>query len=953
MKKRIIVFILIFVLSVFTLTACGGGGGGGDTEDTCTHDWQAADCETKKTCTKCGETEGELGDHVFSEWKGNDPTCTSAGIKKRECSVCGKEEKEVLDSLGHDLIDHEGKAASCTEDGYEPYKTCKRCDYSSYKVIPKGHKYTALVTPPTCLGGGYTTHTCELCGDSYRDSEVDPHGHAYGAWYQVDPVTATEAGTQNRKCMNCPDFRDRETPITKSGNLGTSSSKIPSNTVKYELFADGTLRISGSGKTFNCGVDGADQPYADMRANVKRIIVCDGITEIGEGSFALFTSLDSFELASSVTRLRDGAFRGAFRLGITRVTIPESVTRLGSNLIGAWDGSGAIIKEVFVENKTVLYPSDDTVFNNGDYNPSVTLFSVGKTGNTTKSYATKIGAAYVDLDDIKTGTVGNVIYTAFNGELSFMVIDPTAESLLPEDAPWLTGEHAVTKDDITSIVIGEGITDIPMEYFKGYVNITSVSIPKTVESIGSRAFSTDSAVSLELNTNFPENIIFLGENIFQNRTNVTVSASWGGEADNYKEDGVTLNIHRHISLLLIGNSLSLDASDNSGGGTVSILYKIMKAMLGTNSYVEIGILECGAKTATWHATVAEQERGGYTFYYISDDTDGKWEVNQRGAKTKYGLQFSNWDYITIQPYSAETTTGVGSMEHDTDATIADSPKDPKFLPLSESLPFLLDYIYEYSPESEVYYYLTWASSNNSTGFDAGGTVYENKMLPVALTAVQHRGKTSNKPFAGIIPAGTAVQTARRTYLGLLNYDGGSVDTQGGLQRDNVHISYHVGRYILGLTFANILIPEEKRVEDYNLPDMEPSDQIGKLPKEYATIAQMAVDEMLKSMKKTGDDYCMPIWPTEYKVDPSKETASKIPAMSFDGLVAEDGTALEQIIKDKILGDEPKSGLKVTVNFKQVIDPGTSTQNFNATVKVTFGYMSETVDITGTVTAPEY
>ncbi len=33
------------------------------------------------------------------------------------------------------------------------------------------HSYESVVTPPTCVNGGYTTHTCTLCGDEYTDSE--------------------------------------------------------------------------------------------------------------------------------------------------------------------------------------------------------------------------------------------------------------------------------------------------------------------------------------------------------------------------------------------------------------------------------------------------------------------------------------------------------------------------------------------------------------------------------------------------------------------------------------------------------------------------------------------------------------------------------------------------------------------------------------------------------------
>ena len=42
-----------------------------------------------------------------------------------------------------------------------------------------GHSYETVVTNPTCTEGGYTTHTCAICGDSYTDSETEAAGHSY------------------------------------------------------------------------------------------------------------------------------------------------------------------------------------------------------------------------------------------------------------------------------------------------------------------------------------------------------------------------------------------------------------------------------------------------------------------------------------------------------------------------------------------------------------------------------------------------------------------------------------------------------------------------------------------------------------------------------------------------------------------------------------------------------
>ena len=69
-------------------------------------------------------------------------------------------------------------AATCTEAGYTAY-TCRCGD--TYKVdgeAAKGHSYSSVVTAPTCTEAGYTTYTCE-CGDTYTEAGEAAKGHTF------------------------------------------------------------------------------------------------------------------------------------------------------------------------------------------------------------------------------------------------------------------------------------------------------------------------------------------------------------------------------------------------------------------------------------------------------------------------------------------------------------------------------------------------------------------------------------------------------------------------------------------------------------------------------------------------------------------------------------------------------------------------------------------------------
>lgn len=103
----------------------------------CTHEWVDADCDTPKTCSKCGATEGEALGH---NW--NAATCTTP----KTCSKCKTTEGEALG--------HSWNAATCTTP-----KTCSKC----------------RTTEGEAAGHNYVNGACTVCGDIVTPTEpTDP-----------------------------------------------------------------------------------------------------------------------------------------------------------------------------------------------------------------------------------------------------------------------------------------------------------------------------------------------------------------------------------------------------------------------------------------------------------------------------------------------------------------------------------------------------------------------------------------------------------------------------------------------------------------------------------------------------------------------------------------------------------------------------------------------------------
>ena len=111
----------------------------------------------------------------------------------------------------HSFVEHEGKAPTCTESGWMPYKTCTGCsetvgyteldilehefseeyvatgdNHSRFCVrctetITEDHVWAAgdVLTAPTCLLGGTQSYYCTLCGAA-KAVDLSPLGHSYG-----------------------------------------------------------------------------------------------------------------------------------------------------------------------------------------------------------------------------------------------------------------------------------------------------------------------------------------------------------------------------------------------------------------------------------------------------------------------------------------------------------------------------------------------------------------------------------------------------------------------------------------------------------------------------------------------------------------------------------------------------------------------------------------------------
>ena len=168
MKKYLL--SIVSVMIVFVISGCGHE-----------HKWVDATCTEPKTCSECGETEGEPLGHKWLE-----ATCT----EPKTCSVCGEKEGEALG--------HTWDMATCMHP-----TTCKVCGFSpDDKLADHACDNWEEVHEATCAEDGYQKGICKFCGKEFT-VELERPDHSFGEWETTTEPTCNSEGEQRRICSVC------------------------------------------------------------------------------------------------------------------------------------------------------------------------------------------------------------------------------------------------------------------------------------------------------------------------------------------------------------------------------------------------------------------------------------------------------------------------------------------------------------------------------------------------------------------------------------------------------------------------------------------------------------------------------------------------------------------------------------------------------------------------------
>lgn len=136
----------------------------------------------------------------------------------------------------------------------------------------------------------------------------------------------------------------RAATIVASGDCGDSDS---GSDVTWTLYSDGVLKISGTGAMRTYGFDSA--PWKSKKADIKTIIIEDGVTKIGQYSFNGCSNVVTVSIPDSVTKIGIDAFFDCTSL--TNIHLPEELTEIES---GAFCNCTSLTSVIIPEKLTSL-----------------------------------------------------------------------------------------------------------------------------------------------------------------------------------------------------------------------------------------------------------------------------------------------------------------------------------------------------------------------------------------------------------------------------------------------------------------------------------------------------------------------------------------------------------------------------------------------------------------------
>ncbi len=364
---------------------------------------------------------------------------------------------------------------------------------------------------------GYVgTDTVLVLPDKYNGQNYEIYDHAFCDCYNLTSITIPDGVTSIRDYtfIECNSLTSITIPgsVTSIDSMAFAHSGRLQNVYITDIAA--WCKIEG---LYYLMEYGSNKKLYLNNVLLTNLVIPEGVTSIGDYAFYSCSSLTSITIPDSVTSIGEYAF--SWCSSLTNITIPDSVTSIDE---WAFEGCYKLVEVINKSSLNITKGSED--------NGYVACYALNVKTEGTSDIVKINDYLFYTYDNVNylLGYVGNdtelVLPDKYNGQ-NYEIYDHAfcdcynLTSITIPDSVTSIGEYAFSWcSSLTSVTIPDSVTSIGEYAFSWCSSLTSITIPDSVTSIGEDAFYRCSSLT---SITIPDSVTSIGEDAFYRCSSLT------------------------------------------------------------------------------------------------------------------------------------------------------------------------------------------------------------------------------------------------------------------------------------------------------------------------------------------------------------------------------------------------------------------------------------------------